>query len=279
MQNYQDAMAIVASLGKPDLFITITCNPLWSEIADNLLPCQIWGDPPDLVCRVFRLKLKAILHDICKNSVLGKVIGRIHVIEFQKRGLPHVHILVNLANDDKFRTAENLDRIISAEIPDATTHPRLHAIVKRTMMHGTCRIMDPNCSCTVDGKCSKGFPKPIQQQIGFSVEGYPLYQRAHSGISVNVQSHDLDNSYVVLHSPYLLQKYDCQINVEACVSIKSVKYLYKYVLQQMTDNDEISMYEDVRYVSPPEAFWHLATFKMNEHFHVMFRLTFRRQGQ
>ena len=221
MHNYQDAMSIVDTLGKPDLFITITCNPLWSEIADNHLPRQIWGDRPDLVCRGFRLKLKAILQDICKNSTLGKVMGRIHVIEFQKRCLPYAHLLVNLANDDKFRTAEDLDCIISAEIPDTTTHPRLHAIVKRTMMHGTCGIVNPNCSCFVDGKCSKGFPKPFQQQTEFSVEGYPLCQRNNSGVSVNVRSHDLDNSYVVPHPHYLLQKYDCHINVEACVSIKS----------------------------------------------------------
>ena len=88
VQNYQDAMAIVATLGKPDLFIATTCSPLWSEIADNLLPRQIWADRPDLVCRVFRLKLKDIFYDICKHFVLGKVIGRIHVIEFHKRGLP-----------------------------------------------------------------------------------------------------------------------------------------------------------------------------------------------
>ena len=137
----------------------------------------------------------------------------------------HVHLLVIVANDDKFRTADNLDCIISAEIPDATTHPRLHAMVKRTMMHGTCGIMNPNCSCMVDGKCSKGFPKPFQQQTEFSVEGYPLYQRKNSGVSVNVRSHNVDNSYVVPRSPYLLQKYDCHINVEPCVSIKSVKYL------------------------------------------------------
>ena len=76
-------MAIVATLGKPDLFVTITCNPLWSEIADNLLPRHIWGDRLDLVCRVFRLKLKTILHDICKNSVLGKVIVAFTSLNFK----------------------------------------------------------------------------------------------------------------------------------------------------------------------------------------------------
>ena len=35
-QHYQDAMTIVAKYGKPDLFITITCNPAWPEITNNL---------------------------------------------------------------------------------------------------------------------------------------------------------------------------------------------------------------------------------------------------
>ena len=70
----------------------------------------------------------------------------------------------------------------------------------------------------------------------------------------------------LIHSPYLLQKYHCHINVEACVSIKSVKYLYKYLykghdatnkqLQQVTNYDDISMYEVACHVNPPEAFWH-----------------------
>ena len=31
-QLYQDAMSIVRRFGKPDLFITFTCNPNWPEI-------------------------------------------------------------------------------------------------------------------------------------------------------------------------------------------------------------------------------------------------------
>ena len=44
---------------------------------------------PDLVARVFKFKLDALLDDIEKHHVLGKPIAKIHVIEFQKRGLPH----------------------------------------------------------------------------------------------------------------------------------------------------------------------------------------------
>ena len=35
-QNYLDAMTIVKTFGKPDLFITMTANPKWPEIRDNL---------------------------------------------------------------------------------------------------------------------------------------------------------------------------------------------------------------------------------------------------
>ena len=85
-QLYQDAMSIVRHHGKPDIFSTFTCNPWWIEITRELLPGQLPTDRPDLCVRVFYLKLKALLKDLYENHVLGKVMARIRVIEFQKRG-------------------------------------------------------------------------------------------------------------------------------------------------------------------------------------------------
>jgi hypothetical protein len=52
MRNlYQDAMAIIRKYGKPDLFITFTCNPFWKDIQDNLLPGQTANDRPDIINR------------------------------------------------------------------------------------------------------------------------------------------------------------------------------------------------------------------------------------
>jgi len=104
---------MVNKYGKPDLFITFTCNPKWREITDNLYPGQSATDRPDLVCRVFKMKLKCFLEDIFKHGVLGKVLSHVQVIEFQRRGLPHVHILLHFANEDKLDTAENIDCLIS----------------------------------------------------------------------------------------------------------------------------------------------------------------------
>ena len=63
-QLYQDAMSIVCHFGKPDFFVTYTCNPRWQEITDALLPGQTAENRQDIVARVFKLKLKSLLHDL-----------------------------------------------------------------------------------------------------------------------------------------------------------------------------------------------------------------------
>ncbi len=57
-QNYQDAMAIVTQYGRPDLFLTFTCNPKTPEILENKLPNQQSADRPDITARVFQQQLK-----------------------------------------------------------------------------------------------------------------------------------------------------------------------------------------------------------------------------
>jgi len=84
-QNYQDAMVIVRKYGKPDFFVTMTCNPKWNEITENLAESQCPEFWPDLVAQVFKLKLQELLDDISKKHVLGTPTVKVHVIEFQKR--------------------------------------------------------------------------------------------------------------------------------------------------------------------------------------------------
>ncbi|CCO38173.1 hypothetical protein BN14_12338 [Rhizoctonia solani AG-1 IB] len=68
---YQDSMAIARHLGPPQLFITMTANPNWLEIKQELLPGQQVTDRPDLAVHVFELKRRALLQDVTKNGVLG----------------------------------------------------------------------------------------------------------------------------------------------------------------------------------------------------------------
>lgn len=116
---YQDAMSIVRRYGQPSYFITMTCNPEWPEITRELIPnVQRPQDRPDLIARVFNIKLKALIHDVMTRELLGNVIARVHTIEFQKRGLSHAHLLLITAGEDRPRTADDIDAVVSAELPD-----------------------------------------------------------------------------------------------------------------------------------------------------------------
>ena len=59
-QSYLNAMTIVQPRGKTNLFITVTCNPKWTEIADLSMPTETAGDQPDLTARVFKMKFDYI---------------------------------------------------------------------------------------------------------------------------------------------------------------------------------------------------------------------------
>ena len=65
--RYCDAMAVVRELGKPSYFITMTCNPKWKEIVDNLPNGLKAHQCPDLVARVFKMKLDSLLDDLRKK--------------------------------------------------------------------------------------------------------------------------------------------------------------------------------------------------------------------
>jgi hypothetical protein len=87
---------------------------------------------------VFKIKLKELINDIHKKHILGRTITRIYVIEFQKRGLPHAHILIFFAKDFKPHTVEDVNRMISAELPNLETNKLAHETIARCMMHGPC---------------------------------------------------------------------------------------------------------------------------------------------
>jgi hypothetical protein len=114
-QLLQNAMAKVRKFGKLDLFVTFTCNPKWKEITYVLLPGQTAKDRLELIIRILNLKLDALLKDI-KDDFFGNVITKIWIIKFQKRGLPHTHILLILDEASKLRTTEDYNSMVSAEI-------------------------------------------------------------------------------------------------------------------------------------------------------------------
>ena len=72
MHEYtQDAMTYVRNYGRPDLFVTFTCNPKWEEIQVELMPGQAHHDRHDLLARVFKQKLIKLMDAMTKGHVFG----------------------------------------------------------------------------------------------------------------------------------------------------------------------------------------------------------------
>ncbi|XP_045482766.1 uncharacterized protein LOC123686579 [Harmonia axyridis] len=168
-RQYLDAMTVVARFGKPDLFITFTCNPNWPEIKNNLFKHQKWENRPDLICRVFQMKLLEFINDIVRDQLYGVVINNQYVIEFQKRGLPHAHIVVTFHEDDKLKDVEMVERIINAYIPDRENQPLLYQRVADFHLHPPCGRINPEAPCMADGKCTKYYPKSFREKTTLSV--------------------------------------------------------------------------------------------------------------
>ena len=156
MQEYaQDATTYVCHYGRPDLFITFTCNSTCDEMQQLLLPEQSPMDKHDIIARVFRQNRKSLMDFIVRYEVFGSVCCWMYSVEWQERGLPQAHILIWL--HDKI-ISDEINDVICAEIPRADVDKDLHAVVIKNMIHGPCGAINPNSSCMVHGKCSKRCP-------------------------------------------------------------------------------------------------------------------------
>lgn len=205
-RRYLEAMALVQRFGKPDLFITITCNSEWAEILQELLPGQQAQDRPDLVARVFRAKLQDLKDQLFKKNIFGEVAAHVHVIEFQKRGLPHAHLLIILKSEYKLNTPDQFDKFVCAEIPCKKEYPELHELVLKHMMHGPCGAKNRTNSCMIDGKCKSHYPQDFCNKTIQGKDGYPTYRRRDTNETVTVRKASMDNRWVVPYNPYLLTR-------------------------------------------------------------------------
>jgi hypothetical protein len=137
---------------------------------------------------------------------------------------------------DKIQPTQ-IDEVICAGLPDPTEDPELFEVVTKNMIHGPCGNINPNSPCMRDGKCTKKYPTTMIKETQSGYDGYPLYRwrapedggftakiEIRSGIEI-----DIDNRWVVPFSPFLSKIFRAHINVEYCNTVKSIKYVCKYV--------------------------------------------------
>ena len=148
------------------------------------------------------------------------------------------------------------------------------------MVHGPCGSFNHSSPCMQDGKCTKKYPKAFNSETQLDTNGYPLYRRrspdcgGQTGtIRMKLQgaytTQDIDNKWIVPYNKLLLRSMNCHCNVELCMSIRSIKYVLKYVhkgcdqamyhlqTNRRAEADEISDFQSARYISSNEAAWRI----------------------
>jgi hypothetical protein len=145
------------------------------------------------------------------------------------------------------------------------------------------------CVCMEEGKGKKDFPKSFIEETKENVDGYPRYRRRDNGRAIskriNGEFVDVTNQFIVPYNPFLLLYFQAHINVEICSSVRSIKYIHKYVYKghdccnvgmavesDALDYDEINAFLNARYVGPSEAAWRLFAYPMHDQSHSVFRL-------
>jgi hypothetical protein len=272
---YLDSLTLPQRYHAPDLFLTFTCNPKWIEIERELPSGHSHLDHPDIVARVFWLKFKALMKDIVDHQIFGPVQAYVWRIEWQLRGLPHVHLLIILVNS--ICTPREVDSIVSAEIPDPQLYPELYAAVNEFQIHSPCDLDETaGCRCNQTNlRCKRFFPKSMARVTTLMGNKYPLYRRRGIFTCV-VKNRIITDDWVVPYCPFLTLKYRAHCNVEIASSIKSFKYVYKYVLKSpdtaVISINEIQAHLSGRMLSAAEAVWRLLGLPLHKEFPPVMRL-------
>ena len=224
-EQVSDSLAIVADRGDPSLFITMTTNPNWPEIQTRLLPGQQAADIPDIVNRAFKARLSNAMSQIRKH--FGKVAYSIKVTEFQKRGLPHIHMVLRLGISPHhdcstdFKTNHlcdhgtepgipfhKLSQVISAEIPLEEDDPELRQLVLTYNQHPRSHLTSQRSRCNKDGRCIWRFPHQIREHNELDPHGKVRFRRRRE-----------EDCWTAPYIPFLLRTMQCHVYVDVTSTV------------------------------------------------------------
>lgn len=127
------------------------------------------------------------------------------------------------------------------------------------MIHGPGSFINPKSPCMKDDKYLKRYPRHFVNEPVTGQDRYPTYKRRSlAKIKVGGVDITVDIRWIVPYCPLLCKTFNAHINVEFCNSVKSVKYICKYV-NKGTDqamfvivgkeNDEVYQNQAGRYIS------------------------------
>eukprot|EP00937_MAST-01D_sp_MAST-1D-sp2_P007732 g7732.t1 len=193
--------------------------------------------PVEFYIMAFQQQKERLIDDL-KAGALGEFVAHCFAIEFQKRGLPHIHLLLWTKGG---RAVADIDAHITAEL--CTTSARVFDAQAKAMMH---KCTEGHCG--QDGYkefevCDKHFPKRFHDgAFHVGVDQYPVYRRrsvkdcpgfesrrSNECRNLHLDAAALDNSFAVPTNLPLFWRNKCHLNVEAVAGAKSIKYVHSYL--------------------------------------------------
>ena len=185
------------------------------------------------------------------------------------------------------QSTQLIDDLICAQLPDPLKYPLLYETVTKFMIHGPCGIATLRSPCMQNGRCTKFYPKKFVDETYFDEDGFPIYRRHDTSVTISVKDTEVDNRYVVPYNPKLLMKYHTHMNLEFCNKSNSIKYLFKYTnksLDRVTvetsrvesneEVDESKQYYDCRHLSTYESVWRIFAYDIHHRWPPVQRLIF-----
>ena len=149
----------------------------------------------------------------------GRLLYIVRAVEFQKRGLPHAHILLKYERDCVH--PNDIDAVVNAEMPSDPSDAQL---VHTYMMHSHPPPSKPASKycqkVDVEGHrhCRFGYPQQLQPSTTIDAEGRVHHRRRQGG-----------DQMIVPHCLPLLRKFQCHLNFEVANTSHLFQYLFKYI--------------------------------------------------
>jgi len=118
------------------------------------------------------MKVKALLKKVAKIGWFAKVIGNIKTREYQKRGLPHIHLLLIFPPEQKVSTTKDIDSLVSVELSLPKNAPLFETVTK-CLLHELCGKEYPNTPYMVNDVC-KNVIRKLSSRRQHKVKTVPL---------------------------------------------------------------------------------------------------------
>ena len=173
----QNVLVLIRIYDKFIFFVIFIYNSNWKKIKKDLLINVFVVNCFNFVARVFQLKLKKLIKNFIERYVLKKAKTHIYVIEFQKRDLSHVYILIIAVFKNNVNIA-NVDKTVKTIISDSKKNKKLYNLIFKHIIHKNC-LRNANAVCyDKNDNCIKFFSKSLSEIIDLNYFlNYLIYAR------------------------------------------------------------------------------------------------------